>query len=945
MGGLMKKIILSVILLLGVLSPFLHSQDIFSFDTYDYSTLLHIKSYHPAAPNGAAVILVPGGMPGSSNTYYLQPPEAHPDYPVFINNLTDMGYIVVMPYSEDSVSLYDWKNFLDFTINITANNPRITKTIVVAHSAGGMVTLLYFADRTNATRNAIQDRVNDVVNFNSPLVFSDIWTNYCGSDYCNKINTKFTLIFSKGDWIMSETAKCDGDQPWYSITQQDAIDYCDAQKNPKIKIITIEPGYGHSPFGDNNGNVALPLFFLQDNSADPCATDLTGWLRVHPPALIPPNMYSDTPLICSASLEANQCDYAYIDFEWYKNGVLIQNNSKVPCCTGSSCSPCRCNITFPYGGTKNAGDVITCKVRGSILSNMVGYLIAGPSSCIRSAVIASTLTQSVTPTSGMVYTGVTPTFVCGYYENSSGNPISGATVRVVIDSTYLQYAVYSPSTGDYRYSGLTFIAGNHSWYCIASKVGYIPQIGTSRNYTVQVVPTRLGISSSPSYQQVYGSAFKFYADYSNMSSSPIENATVRIYIDNIPFDTVYTNGLYSYTTNSLTAGQHTWYATVEKPGYVSLNESFFYIMVVLPSSLTQSASPPSPQYPNTIITFSASYLNASGAPIPNSEVRVCLDNYICYDATYDGNHYIYNTSLGPGVHSWYFDAVNTYYQPQTAPNQTYVINAAPPLAALKGGPDGYLYIPNASKIDPTNHTTISYLKIEKWCNMSDTDCQTIGSPPRQICGCNRTWCDQAGGTNPYYTKTNAPAFWRGADWPNGRVRVDDTLFIAQAFGSNEGDIALPRGANWSYMADCVLTGGEGKKVRVTDVLQTSSTFGADGTYSSNTTNIRVKFNNNPNFFTPNANGYVQIPSGAANFIVYNGTKPVMALVTFYNTSAGVAAAQAKQPAGMAAPTAEMPIGDSWTAIIVLIAISGLVIGYFVVREAMSLSIPKKRKKR
>jgi uncharacterized membrane protein len=146
------------------------------------------------------------------------------------------------------------------------------------------------------------------------------------------------------------------------------------------------------------------------------------------------------------------------------------------------------------------------------------------------------------------------------------------------------------------------------------------------------------------------------------------------------------------------------------------------------------------------------------------------------------------------------------------------------------------------------------------------------------------------------------------------------------------------------MADCVLTGGEGRKVRVTDVLQTSSTFGADGTYSSDTTNIRVKFNNNPNFFTPDANGYIQIPSGAVNFTVYNGTKPVMALATFYNTSAGVAAAQAKQ-AGIATPAVQMPIGDTWTMAVVILAIIGLAIGYFIMKEALFVSTPRRRKRR
>jgi hypothetical protein len=583
--------------------------------------------------------------------------------------------------------------------------------------------------------------------------------------------------------------------------------------------------------------------------------------------------------------------------------------------------------------------------------------------------LPTTLTQSVTPASGTV-TAPLPTFMCRY--TSSGSPVTGANVWVYINSWYV--ATYSPATGNYSLT-MPLLNGTHTWNCTVEKDGYTPQQGAQQSYYVQQAPTTLTQQTlNPSPQVVDITAGMnpphaqaiFSADYnfSNMAipSSDVPNlfepnATVTFYLDGIPYATIFTGGypLLHYVAPvmpgmlNLTVGVHTWYFTATAPGFQpQTGPTQTFIVNPYPTTLTQKAGPPSPQpinptTNNVLVFFTADYnltfQGGSFAVWPNATVALYVDGVAYTTESFPG----VAVNLSLGTHTWYFTATAPGFQPQTGPTQTYVVTLTPsPVAALKGGSDGYLYIPNASKIDPSVSTTIGYLKVELWCNMSDTACQVVGN--RTLCGCNRTWCDQTGGTNPYYTKTNAPAFWRGADWPNGRVRVDDTLFIAQAFGSNEGDIALPRGANWSYMADCVLTGGEGRKVRVTDVLQTSSTFGADGTYSSDTTNIRVKFNNNPNFFTPDANGYIQIPSGAVNFTVYNGTKPVMALATFYNTSAGVAAAQAKQ-AGIATPAVQMPIGDTWTMAVVILAIIGLAIGYFIMKEALFVSTPRRRKRR
>jgi hypothetical protein len=235
---------------------FAQKPDIFNFEEYNYTNLLHIHSYRPVSSNGIAVILVPGGY--YYPDYYLFPPKDHPDHTPFINNLTDRGYIVLMPYSTDFQSLNDWKFFLDFVIDITTTNPRIGKTIFVAHSAGGMVTFSYFTDRT-------QPKINNVLFFNSPIVyFGRPW--YCEFKNCSKIGTKSTFIFGKNDYvIMNQYGNCPT-----TFYQQDAINDCKLQNNPKINITIFYPGYGHSPFGENTENISLPIFLETQKIENNC---------------------------------------------------------------------------------------------------------------------------------------------------------------------------------------------------------------------------------------------------------------------------------------------------------------------------------------------------------------------------------------------------------------------------------------------------------------------------------------------------------------------------------------------------------------------------------------------------------------------------------------------------------------------------------------------------
>lgn len=230
-----------------------------------------------------------------------------------------------------------------------------------------------------------------------------------------------------------------------------------------------------------------------------------------------------------------------------------------------------------------------------------------------------------------------------------------------------------------------------------------------------------------------------------------------------------------------------------------------------------------------------------------------------------------------------------------------------PIVALKGGSDGYFYIPNIPNL--------LYIKVELW----------YGGP-----NASQLWCDQTGGVSPYIGITN---------WPDGKVDSKDTAFISQHFGARE---TQQEGMNWDYMADCV----PDRVVNMKDVATVNRNVGHTGTYSENMTDIRVKFNNNASFYTPGTDGYMQIPTGAVNFTVYNGSSPVVALITFYNGSGNVTKPQKCLGIGCPAePVAQQPVSDTWDFAVIVLTIIGLCIGYFIMKEALSASVTRPVKKR
>jgi parallel beta-helix repeat protein len=93
----------------------------------------------------------------------------------------------------------------------------------------------------------------------------------------------------------------------------------------------------------------------------------------------------------------------------------------------------------------------------------------------------TTLTQSVTPASGS-YAPVTATFSCNY-SNSSGAPVTGATVLVLLSGTSYT-ATYNSAARLYQAQVSNLGPSSYGWYCTVSKSGYHNQTGSYQSYIV-----------------------------------------------------------------------------------------------------------------------------------------------------------------------------------------------------------------------------------------------------------------------------------------------------------------------------------------------------------------------------------------------------------------------------------------------------------------------------
>jgi hypothetical protein len=173
------------------------------------------------------------------------------------------------------------------------------------------------------------------------------------------------------------------------------------------------------------------------------------------------------------------------------------------------------------------------------------------------------------------------------------------------------------------------------------------------------------------------------------------------------------------------------------------------------------------------------------------------------------------------------------------------LQPANPLVAEKTGTDGHFNLP-----DPT-FVPWSALEIKMLFDQTN------------LTG------DQTGGGSPYSEI---------AHYPSGSVMGDDIAFIGRQFGTYEGETTPTK---WDYMADSVPPWG---RVDGKDLATAARNFGAFGGNITDLSGVSVAYYEGWTHecdWTPNADGFVNIPPDATSFNVTRNGIPIGATVVFW----------------------------------------------------------------
>ena len=302
--------------------------------------------------------------------------------------------------------------------------------------------------------------------------------------------------------------------------------------------------------------------------------------------------------------------------------------------------------------------------------------------------IETQLSQDVDPPSPTEY-GLPITFSCDY-TTTSGSGIDAASVFVNMDGGL------DPTTplgnGVYQYTTSTLTASYslpHSWRCEASKSGYSPQTHTSEDYSVTPTATNLDFTVVPPSGPPYGTLVTFTCSYTRLrDNAPVTEPGTLIYITTPGVSDCRTTsgpGFVTCSNDSIPVGLHNINCFGTAPSYQGWVKTITYTITPggnIPTTLSLSASPPSPSYPDTLITFQCRYTTTDSQPIQGATVTFTLTlehgggttSPMSYNST-SGNY-----TFGPfqvlvlGAHTWSCDATKTGYQQQQASSPYTIID-------------------------------------------------------------------------------------------------------------------------------------------------------------------------------------------------------------------------------------------------------------------------------
>ncbi len=246
---------------------------------------------------------------------------------------------------------------------------------------------------------------------------------------------------------------------------------------------------------------------------------------------------------------------------------------------------------------------------------------------------ATSMTLNVPTISGAIY---------GKVIDQSGNAIVGATVEIKIGATTVGTTT-TDSNGDYNVSGIA--AG--SYQIVSSKTGlssvYIP--------TVIISPERKDINAPNlvMYVATAGAGTGNIEGYvlENISGSPIQGASVEIWINQQSLGNIYTDASGYYSFSNIAAGSYIIYS--DKTGYRDDD----VLATVFPGStevaMTLYLDTESVSFTPGNIAGQVKYFD--NTPVPSATVELTQNNNIILSTTADATGNYSFSGVNPGIYT------------------------------------------------------------------------------------------------------------------------------------------------------------------------------------------------------------------------------------------------------------------------------------------------------
>ncbi|MEN9343960.1 MAG: hypothetical protein RLZZ453_747, partial [Chlamydiota bacterium] len=224
-------------------------------------------------------------------------------------------------------------------------------------------------------------------------------------------------------------------------------------------------------------------------------------------------------------------------------------------------------------------------------------------------------------------------------SQTTGNPISGATVQLIQGNQHVIATTTTASDGSYSIVGI-----NPGQYTVnASASGFQNRSIGAKVNNGQTTLVNLALVPNP------GTVSGQVTDFS--TTLPISGATVQIFQNNVLVGSTTTNGSGNYTITGLAAGSSVVIASATT--YQTASQG-----AIIQSGQTTTANFALYSNPGTVSGTVTSA--SSGLPISNAIVELNLNNEVIYSTTTDGSGNYSITGVPPG--SYIMNAHATNYQ-------------------------------------------------------------------------------------------------------------------------------------------------------------------------------------------------------------------------------------------------------------------------------------------